>query len=236
MRLAGKARELGETRRNGILGLASEGLHLLADGGEAVSVSAGFLAGEEGLFLGGIERGGFNLADLMFEKVGFAGKGSGVLGEAFLFGVELHPFLAGCGVGLAERRGVSEGVEEQHLLIAGEETLVIVGAVKVDETVANFAQQGERAGRTVGELFSAAGQRDGAADDERAALAGLEARRFEKRVDGRLGRQQKCAIDRAGVCAGADEGFVRAFAQEEFDGTEDDGFSRAGLARDRDAA
>jgi hypothetical protein len=39
-------------------------------------------------------------------------------------------------------------------------------------------------------------------------------------------------FDRAAFCARANEGFVGAFAEDEFEGADDDGLSRAGFAGD----
>ena len=127
-----------------------------------------------------------------------------------------------------------EGIEHAHLLLAGEETLVVVGAVEINKSDAQLAQQGECAGRPVHKLLSRAFGQHGAFDNQRPVFARLRAAGFENGVNRRsLGNLEK-PFHRAGVGSVANESAVGAFAEQELHRAEDDGFSRSGFACDGD--
>ena len=65
---------------------------------------------------------------------------------------------------------------------------------------------------------------------------GVEAAVFEDGVDFARVAEFEHGLDRAGVLAGADERFVGAFAEHEFERADDDGLAGAGFPGDADQA
>ncbi len=139
-------------------------------------------------------------------------------------------------VGLGVPLGTRVGVEHVELALLGEQRLVVVGAVEVDQVLPERFQHRQRAWRTVDELFVATAGADDAADDELLVLARVEPRLLEHRVD--LGRllQIEYRLDRAAALAAAHQPAVGALAEHEFQCSDDDRFPRSRLAGDADEA
>lgn len=157
---------------------------------------------------------------------GLAGGEGGVLGDEAVESGELG------GVGEAGWGGGGEGIEEVELLVVREEGLVVVWAVEIDEEIAKGFEDGEGGGGGVDELAIGAGGGEGALEDEGAILAGLGTGVLDAGVDGGGVIEMEGGLDRAGIRAGADEGFIGALADEELESADDDGLAGAGLARD----
>lgn len=104
-----------------------------------------------------------------------------------------------------------------------------MGPVKINQAVAENFEQGERAGRTVGELATARGG-DGAFEEELAVLAGFRAGLCEEIVVGGGIGSVEDRFDGTGIRTRADEGFVGAFAKKQVERAEEDGFSRTGFS------
>ena len=110
---------------------------------------------------------------------------------------------------------------------------MIVGAVHVHEVLADGTEERERGGRAVDELAVGAGGGEGALEDELRAFAGIDAVFFEQGGEfGADGGEIEHGLDGATVRAAADELAVGAFAEDEVERADDDGFARTGLAAD----
>jgi len=116
--------------------------------------------------------------------------------------------------------------------IAQLEAVVIVGAVEIHQQIAQSAEEGERAGRAVDKLPAGAFGGECAFHEEAAVFAGFGPVFLEEGGEVFFGGIFKDGLDRAGLGPAANEGLVGAFAEEEGEGADDDGFSRAGLAGD----
>lgn len=141
-----------ESAEDGVVCLVEAGEELAADFEEAPAVGGDLVASEERVFLAGLEVSGVDFLDLVVEEVEFAFEGGLAGGKAGVFCGEGSELAVGGGVVVAEFFCAGEGVEEEELFFVGEEGLVVVGAVKVDEAVADFAEEGEGGGGTVDEL------------------------------------------------------------------------------------
>ena len=103
---------------------------------------------------------------------------------------------------------------------------MVVRPVEIDEVLAEAFEQRECDRRVVDKL-AACRLPDRAADDELVVVAGGETAFFEDRVDaGRVGEFED-RLDEALIFAGADERFVGALAEHEFECADDDGFAGA---------
>ena len=118
-----------------------------------------------------------------------------------------------------------------------QQRLVVVRAVHVHEPFADVSERGERGRRTVDKLAVGSGGGERAFKDKLIFLARFEAVFFEKIFQ----RRAKFfyiedGLDRAAFLAAADERAVGAFAEDEVERADDDGFARAGFAGDDVAA
>ena len=113
---------------------------------------------------------------------------------------------------------------------------MIVRAVQIHEAVAELREHGERGGAAVDELPVRARCGKDALHDELAVFAALDALFIEPRVQFRRVLDVKERLDRAAIGTGADERFIRALAEHEFERADDDAFAGARLACDRDEA
>ena len=229
---AGEAGEVAEAGGEGAFIRGDTGGELGAEFADAPGVGSGALAGEEDFFLPRLEGGGVYLAELMGEEVELAGGGllAGEDGVFFLLQTEQEE--SGGGKIRAGRVGAGKAVKQTGLLFAGEEALVIVGAVEIHQQIAESAEEGERAGRAVDKLPAGAFGGECAFHEEAAVFAGFGPVFFEEGGKIFFGGIFKDGLDRAGLGPAANEGLVGAFAEEEGEGADDDGFSRAGLAGD----
>jgi len=97
--------------------------------------------------------------------------------------------------------------------------------------IAEAFEQGEGDRGIVDEL-AVGGLADDTAHDELGVIARLKAAVFEDGIDVARVPEFEHGLDRAGILAGADQGFVRAFAEHEFEGADDDGLAGTGFASD----
>ena len=231
-KFAQQAGDLAHAIRDGIFGLAER----LRDAGgqllQAVGVGRGLLPGKQRVLLVGLERGGPDLPGLMGEEVDLAFAGLGVGVGLRLLALESEPLRAGGAVVGEKFFRAAVGVEQTRLRLAGEEGLVIVRAVEIDQAVANLAEKRERGGRAVDELPARAGGGNDALEEELAVLAGFGTGFLEQRGNRRAGGQRRDGLDDAFRLAGADGGFVGAVAEEKLEPADENGFPRAGLAGD----
>jgi len=109
---------------------------------------------------------------------------------------------------------------------------VVVGSVEIDKEVAKGAEEGEGAGGAVDELATRAFGGEGSFEEQATVFAGFGPVFFEEGGEGRIRGMVEDGFDGAGVGTGADEALVGAFAEEESEGADEDGFARAGLAGD----
>jgi len=203
-----------------------------AEFADTLGVRGGTLAGEEGLLFSRLEGGGVDLADLVGKKVEFAGGGLFPREDGGFFPLQTKKNAAGFGKIRPKCVVAGEAVEEAGLLFAGEEALVVVGTVKIHQQIAESAEEGERAGGAVDKLPAGAFGWEGAFDQEAAVFAGFGTVFLEQGGEIFFGGIFKDGLNRAGLGPAADQSLVGAFAEEEGEGAEDDGFSRAGLAGD----
>ena len=108
---------------------------------------------------------------------------------------------------------------------------MIVRSVKIDKKFADAFEDLKGDGRAVDELLVGTAEADGALDEEFPILAGLQAGFGEDGIDGGGVLQGKGGLDGAGVFAIADEGAVGALAQDELQGTDDDGLASSCFSR-----
>ena len=108
---------------------------------------------------------------------------------------------------------------------------MIVRAVQVHEQVAQLLEDGQGGRRAVDELPVAARLGEGALDDQSAVHAAFETVFVELRIERAAVVHIEGSLHGARVSAGADEGLVRALAEQELERAEDDGFARAGFLR-----
>ncbi len=114
---------------------------------------------------------------------------------------------------------------------------MIVRAVHVHQPFAQRAEHLQRGRRPIDELPVRARERERALEHELFVFARFKSVLFEKTLQSpaQLGHVEH-RFDRATVRAAANECAIRALAQHEIERADDDGFARAGLARDRVAA
>ena len=197
---------------------------------EAVRVLDGALAGGQFLFFAFVFQ--FRVVyffELVADEIDIPCGFESFVSDFFLFGQEIHPMAAGFGIIVVQGGEPCEFIQEAGLLFAREERLVFMGPVKINQAVAENFEQGEGAGRTVGELAAARGG-DGAFEQEVAILTGFRASLCEELVVGGGIGSVEDRFDGAGIRTRADEGFVGAFAKKQIERAEEDGFSRAGFS------
>ena len=102
--------------------------------------------------------------------------------------------------------------------------------MKVDKEFAEALEDGKVAGASVNELFSAPLGGDGAFENEFPALAGIHAAFLQECVNLGDTASIKDSLNPGSGCSGPHNGAVRSLTQQEFQGTENHGFSCAGLA------
>jgi hypothetical protein len=105
-------------------------------------------------------------------------------------------------------------VEQMSLLIARKEALVVVGAVKIDEKVAQGTQNGEGAWRTVHELPARALSGQHSIKKEAPVFARLRAVAGEEGCDSFIVGVLKDGLDRASVRTRTNEVFVRPLPKD----------------------
>ena len=227
---------VAEPRGEGIVRLRGKSRELRADLGNPLPVCGDFLAGEKRLLFAGLERGQPDFFRLVGEEIEFAGQRGSVLGEALFFPGQPHPFLPRGGVGEPERVCTSKAVHKEKLLVFGKQALVVMRPVEVHEQVADLPQEREGAGGSVRELFPGPVRGERAANDEAALLARFDTSFVEERVERRRLCEKKNPLDRAGLAAGADHGFVGTLADEKLDPADEDRLPRARLSGDHNKA
>lgn len=137
------------------------------------------------------------------------------------------------GKGIALPFQAAESVEDRKLTGGVEERLMVMRAMHIDEPLTDGAESGERGGRTVDKLAIGAGTGKGALENELAIFDRFETVFVEKGFERSLEPGDvKYGFDGTGIAATADECAVGAFAQNEVQGADDDGFARAGFAGD----
>ena len=222
-----------ELREEGIVVLAEQIDRTLGELEQAGAVAGAvkFLC-ERGFLIGVKFRGG-DLGGLVAEEFELLRVGAFVDDERGFFGRERGAAADELREVFARRDEAGEGVEDRELARGVEERLVIVRAVHVHEPLADGGEERERGRGAVDELAVGAGGGEGALEDELRALAGFDAVFLEERGEcGANGRKIEDGFDGATVRAAADEGAVGAFAEDEIEAADDDGFARAGLAGD----
>ena len=188
---------------------------------------------DEAFLLAGLEACGLDFADLVPEEVALPLRLGGVGDEGRKLVPEGIAAPDGVREGLADGTEATEGVEDGQLLGGLEEGLVVVRPVEIDEPFADRGQGGEGRGRPVDELAVDPGRRHGAANDEHAALAWVDAGVGEETVHGVLESvAHEDGLDGEEVGARADGASVGTLADGQLDGAEDDGLARAGFAGD----
>ena len=222
----------GEDGEGGVFILGG-GLHdELSEFEDALGVAGGLLLGAD-LFLFAFDGGGIlDFLDAVGEEIDLGVEVADVGREFFAAGEESLVAGEGAGVGRAFPAGAGEGVEDVELGGGVEKGLVVVGAVEVDEAGAEALEEGQGDGGVVDKGLAAAGGLDGAAEDELSAFAGVEAGFGEEGVDFRGVGEVEGGLDGALGFAGTDRGGVGAFAEEQIEGPDEDGFAGAGFAGD----
>ena len=222
--------ELGE---EGVVVFAEE-----VDGALGELEEAGAVAGAveflfEGDFFVGVELGGGDLGGLVAEEFELLGVGAVVDDEAGFFGGEGGAAAAELAEVFALGEQAAEGVENGELAGGVEQGLVVVGAVHIDEPLADGAEERKGGGGAVDELAVGSGGGEGAFEDELGVFARFDAVFFEEGGEfGADGGEIEHGLDGATVGTAADELAVGAFAEDEVEGADDDGFARAGFAGD----
>lgn len=187
---------------------------------------------ERGLFIG-VEFGGGDFGGLVAEEFELLRVGAVVDDERGLFGFEFGAAADELGEEFALGDEAAEGIENGELPRGMQERLVIVRAVHIDEPLADGAEQRECGGRAVDELAVGSGGGEGALEDELRVFAGFDAVLFEQGGEfGADGGKVEHGLDGATIRAAADELAVGAFAEDEVERADDDGFARAGFAGD----
>ena len=126
----------------------------------------------------------------------------------------------------------SVSVQHVELALLGVEGLVVVRAMEIDEVLAEALEHLKCDGAAIDELFVGTAAGDGAFDEQFAVLAGFGAGVGQDLIDETGILEMKTSLHRAGVLAGADQGAVGALAEDELEGSDDDGLARASLASD----
>ena len=112
---------------------------------------------------------------------------------------------------------------------------MIVRSVQIDQLVPEIFQHGQRGGRSVDELTVGARRREAALEDE-LAVAQLDAGIAQLRIQSFQIRSFENCFHRADIRAGANQRFIRAFAEQQLESADDDRLARAGFAGDRGEA
>lgn len=235
-----KARELLEGTTDGGHAL-DEGIVVIGEQGEEVAgeledagrVVGPGVVGREGFFLPGLETSHLDFGYLVSEEVALPFDGGGISDEGIEVVAQAVALVDGVGEGTAKGGEAGEGVEDGKLSSGFEERLMVVGAVQVDEPLAEVGERGECGGRAVDELPVGSRRGERSANDEGPGLAGIEAGVGEDGVDGALASGgMEDGLDGAEVGPGSDGGAVCPLAEDELDGSEDDGLAGSGLAGD----
>ena len=215
MEVADEAGDLAEAVEDGVV-VVAEGVEDVTGGLDEAGAVAGLLvAALDFFFLGGVEVGGFDFVDLVAEEVDFLLVGALGVAEVVELVDEFSPNAEVVAIGFVFFFGEGVGVEHVELALLDEEGLVIVGAVEIDQILAEGLEDVEGGGGAVDELFIGAAVADDAADDELVVLAGVEAGFLEDVVDLGWFDEIEDGFDGAGVLAGADEAAVCALAEDE---------------------
>ena len=221
--------------------LVEEGLIFLAeeiDGALGELEEAGAVAGAmkflfEGGFLVGLQAGGGHFGDLVAEEIELLCVSAVVDDESSLGGLKFGATAEQAGELIALGSESGKGVEDGELAGRVEEGLVIVRSVHVHKPLADGGEKGEGGGGAVDELAVGAGGGEVAFEDELGAFAGFDA--VVGKEGGEFGpddREFEDGFDGATVGAAADEGAVGAFAEDEVEGADDDGFAGTSFAGD----
>ena len=189
-----------------------------------------------GLFVG-LKTGGGDFVGLKAEDVELLGIGFLVNDERGFFGGDSSAMTEHVGEGFTGIVQAAKGIEDGELFGGMKEGLMVVRAVDVHQPLAELAQHTKGGRRAVDELAVGAGGGKGALERELSVLARFEAifieEGFQRRAQAGDIEQR---LDGAGIAAGADERAVGAFAENEAEGADDDGFAGAGFAGDDIAA
>ncbi len=169
--------------------------------------------GGELVVFAGLRADAIDLGELEGDELGARGTLPLARQQAIALGRELLPVGERVGHLLALRFESRVGVE--HVEVRGriEQHLVLVLSVQIDERPGELAQRAARDERAVDEGAAASLGRHFPADDDLAAVGGVEH-----------------GFDRGGLLAGAHELGRGAAADEQADGAEEDRLAGAGLA------
>src|SRR5207302_5540731 len=107
--------------------------------------------------------------------------------------------------------------------------------MQIDQLVAEIFQHGQRGGRAVDELAVGARRREAALQNQLAADY-LDASIAQLQIEFFQLRSFENCFHRADIRAGANQRFVRAFAEQQLESADDDRLARAGFAGDRGKA
>lgn len=204
----------------------------LAEFEDALCVSGGELFGADLVFLAFDGRGFLDFLDAVCQEVDLRIDVAIAAGEFVAPEEQGLAHGEGIGIGGAFLSGACESVEEVELAGGMEKGLVVVGAMQIDEEGADAFEEGERGGGVVDEGLGAAGSLDDAPQDQLAVFAGVQACVGQDGVNGLGVREAENGFDDALGFAGADGGGVGAFAEEQIESADEDGFAGAGFAGD----
>ena len=109
---------------------------------------------------------------------------------------------------------------------------MIVRPMQVHEPVAEILEHRKCGRAAIHELPVRPRCGEDALDQELAVFARLDALLFELRVEGTRFADFEDRLDRAGLGAGPEQGFIRPVAQDELERAHDDRFARARFASD----
>lgn len=198
-------------------------------GGIAGTIKFGF----DGFFFVGLEPGGGNFLDLKAEEIELLLVGFFIDDEGRFFFGEGGAALEQ-GAELSALGGqVAVGIENAELAGGLEERLVVVGPVHIDEPFADGTEDAEGGGGAIYELAVGAGAGKTTFEEELLVFAGVQPVCLEKGGQERMqGAGLEYGFDAAVFLAAANEGAVGASAEDEVEGAEDDGFTRAGFTSD----
>ena len=217
---ADESLDLGEAVEDAVLAIERGG----GGGGgfhQAAGVRGAAPAVFEFLLVLGFEVGGVDFLELIAEQFEFLFAGVFGVAEFFEFGGLGAPCAVVLAVGGMGGVGAGVGVEHGELALGGEQRLVVVRAMQVHQVFAEALEQGQRDRRIIDKL-AVGGLADHAADDELGVVAGFQPAVCQDGVDLARVAEFEHGLDRAGLLAGADQRFVGAFAEDEFEGADDD--------------
>ena len=141
---------------------------------QAAAVGGDLVAGEQLRFLARAQAGGLDFAHLVAQQIELALQRRLVGGEAGALLLERGEPAKELLVFLAQRLGAGKGIEQRELLLRGEERLVIVRAVEIDEVLAEALEHAERGGAAIDELPVRARGGEDALDQELPVFARLD--------------------------------------------------------------